>query len=233
MARGPDIGMSEPRRNDMPGPLQISSGLVNPAHVARVAVSALTPEAGTEREVVSGADFEAANRTRLAQAEEQAQQRDYEEGSRRGREAAERELQTRVQQISNLLENLEKQQSNLFSTVEDDIVNLVFESVVRIAGERTASRNAVQEVVKRVMSARDPGVLIVRVSQGDFALLSRELPSLGGENGETRFRVVEDQRVTLGGCILESDRGSLDARLETQLERLRKTLIEARFASAE
>jgi flagellar biosynthesis/type III secretory pathway protein FliH len=39
---------------------------------------------------------------------------------------------------------------------------------------------------------------------------------------------VPDERVALGGCLIDSPGGTLDGRLETQLQRLREVLVATR-----
>ena len=39
---------------------------------------------------------------------------------------------------------------------------------------------------------------------------------------------MADEKVALGGCIVETEGGLLDARIETQIERLRGALLKAR-----
>jgi flagellar biosynthesis/type III secretory pathway protein FliH len=41
---------------------------------------------------------------------------------------------------------------------------------------------------------------------------------------------VADKSIDLGGCVVETDGGTLDARLVTQVDRLRATLLAARAA---
>ena len=47
-------------------------------------------------------------------------------------------------------------------------------------------------------------------------------------SGQDALRYVADAAITLGGCRLESAAGTLDARLERQLEQLRLALLKAR-----
>ena len=70
--------------------------------------------------------------------------------------------------------------------------------------------------------------MLVKVAPEDFELLNarrRELLEGGNASG---VELVADEQVKLGGCVLEGASGNLDARLETQLQRLRDTLLRAR-----
>jgi flagellar assembly protein FliH len=82
-----------------------------------------------------------------------------------------------------------------------------------------AVETAVKESRRRV--DRD-AVLTVAVHQEDFDMLSATAGQAPG------LRWVADDEVRLGGCKVTGSQGSLDARLETQLARLRDTLLEVR-----
>lgn len=69
----------------------------------------------------------------------------------------------------------------------------------------------------------DRKLLSIHLAPADHALLHDEAqpPRLGAA-------LVADERVALGGCIVETDAGSLDGRLETRLAELKAVLLEAR-----
>jgi len=46
-------------------------------------------------------------------------------------------------------------------------------------------------------------------------------------DGVRRIDVVDDRRVGKGGCVVESESGSLDARLDRQLKEVEQVLLEA------
>ncbi len=73
--------------------------------------------------------------------------------------------------------------------------------------------------------------LVVRVSPRDHELLAAE--GLKPKNGDAHaVELLADERVELGGCLIETGGGTLDGRLETQLKRLRDTLLGAARAPA-
>src|SRR6266542_2940076 len=84
---------------------------------------------------------------------------------------------------------------------------------------------AAREAVRR---ARDRSRLIVRVSPADFDVIRQNRDEIleGLEAGHVE--IAADDRVELGGCLLETPSGNLDSRLEVQLANLRRTLLEAR-----
>jgi flagellar assembly protein FliH len=84
----------------------------------------------------------------------------------------------------------------------------------------------VQQVLSR--ATQEEGV-VVRLHPGDCAALRNGGKGLfPGKNGRGKVELVADEEVSLGGCILETSGGSLDARIETQIERLRDSLLKVR-----
>jgi flagellar assembly protein FliH len=70
--------------------------------------------------------------------------------------------------------------------------------------------------------------LVLRVAAADHARLAGKIVVEGA-----RLEVVADERVTLGGCLVETAGGTLDARLEVQLRQLVDTLARAKEAQGE
>ncbi len=75
--------------------------------------------------------------------------------------------------------------------------------------------------------------MVVRVSPDDYEALLVEPVLIELEDQRGAIRLVEDPRVMLGGCIVESSRGTLDARLETQIERLKSVLLDVQKADVD
>ena len=74
--------------------------------------------------------------------------------------------------------------------------------------------------------------MLVRLATADADLLRDmhgEMTRLAGIKG---LEIVADDSIALGGCLLETARGGLDARLETQVQRLRELLLAARRGEA-
>jgi len=46
-------------------------------------------------------------------------------------------------------------------------------------------------------------------------------------DGIDHLEITDDQRVGKGGCIIETNAGNIDARIETQLEQVEKALMAA------
>ena len=113
---------------------------------------------------------------------------------------------------------------------EDAVMGIAFEAICKILARDAVDRKAVRAMVQQVLSraAQEEGV-VVRLHPADCAALRNGGKGLfAGKNGRVRVELVADEEVSLGGCIVETSGGSLDARIETQIERVRDTLLKVR-----
>lgn len=157
----------------------------------------------------------------LTEAYADAEERGHAVGVARGEAAAGAAMQAQVDGLKALAEEIGGALRTLSDTAEDVMIEIVFTAICRILGERGASREAVQDVVRLTVGAmREREQLLVRLHPDDAVLLEE---SLGGA-----VRINADRSVVLGGCIVDSPGGSLDARFETQLDALRAALSSVR-----
>jgi flagellar assembly protein FliH len=80
--------------------------------------------------------------------------------------------------------------------------------------------------------AKAAAELSVRVNPADLPLLEARRAELLATTAAPVLHLLADARVTLGGCLIESAAGTLDARLELQLQGLFETLRAARARMA-
>ena len=206
--RAPVLG-GEPRRlRDPGGILQADAAAMAAARAAQTAAQVVPPAISQE-------------------AQKAAEQRGYEAGLARGQESARREVAARLARLDQILESLARKRDDLLEVLEEDVVELAVEMAGAIIGEQARRADFPQQLIQRVLQERNSSqVLAVRLAPSDLEFLQREgvvPPALPG-NAELRA----DPQVQLGGCIVDTARGSLDARLERQLEQLRAALLDAR-----
>lgn len=170
----------------------------------------------------------------LQQLRNDAYTQGYAEGNQSGLETATREYRVRLDQLSMLIAGMRKSQENEIDGLTDIGVEIVFEAVTRILGRNYLERDGVIAMVREVIRhAKDRSRLVIRVSPADYALLDTERESLIEGWNNQQVDVIADDRVELGGCLLESPAGNLDGRLEVQLQQLRETLLNARQRRSE
>jgi flagellar assembly protein FliH len=155
-------------------------------------------------------------------------------GSRAAEEAVREAHRVSLERLAGIVLAAEQQVARRLEQSEDDMVELVFATVCRIAGELAVSRAGVRGMLRHSIAQLADGPLVaVRVHEQDLAVLrgDADFPAaLERPGGPRDVQWVADERVELGGCRLESATGTLDLTLETQLARLRDTLLETRRA---
>ena len=118
------------------------------------------------------------------------------------------------------------------ATLADSCADIVSEAFLKLAGQHLASREAVLgtvvEVIKRIKDSRE---VTIRVSSQDLAVLREYERHIQQVLGSRHLNLVADPRVNVGGCLVESDVGTLDGRLEVQLRELFETIRAAKAAN--
>lgn len=116
---------------------------------------------------------------------------------------------------------------SIMAESERQIVRIALAAAGRIVGEQlSVSPESISAVVAPLLErARSANRLLLRVSPLDAEALRRALPGLQ-ERAELRGRLAlePDESIERGGCVLETDIGLFDARIEVQIEALAKAL---------
>ena len=190
----------------------------------------------------------------MASGLEEGRARGFEQGQAEGRQAAEaavlqqvRATQERLALMSERLEqwlallpdHFQEQLTARLRAGEDDMVALCHAVICRILGERALSSDAVIQGVRAAVGqfadAQGAALLAIHVHPQDLALLQAD-PALSEWLGRLCAGPIPwrpDEAVQLGGCIVRSNQGGLDARLETQLAALQELLLDGRTAQPE
>ena len=105
-----------------------------------------------------------------------------------------------------------------------DLAYRIAEKVLRASVE--ASPEAVIPVVRELLQrTAGSATVVVRLSPRDHGYLLNNLGSFPEASGHEGLRVCADATVSPGGCVVETEAGALDARLETQLERIAAAVL--------
>jgi flagellar assembly protein FliH len=203
-----------------------------------------------EAEVAAAAEAEVAKRAGYEEGHARGQLEGRAEGLRKGLEEARQAMESearasraaaaeRSSLIEGVLEKLTGQVAGALATAEADMVSLCHLVVCRLLGEQLVTaegvagrvRQAIREHLGDVSEALAVAAFTVHLHPRDLDLL-REAPQLaswldGSAPGAGAPRWVADPEVPRGGCLITSADGTLDARLESQLEALRQLLVDA------
>lgn len=162
-------------------------------------------------------------------ARELGRQRGLQEGRLSGAEEARKSFEGELERIRSIADNLHQAVETQIHGMEDIAVSIAFEAMCRVLGETAVTREGILALVRKAAShAVNTEKVVARLHPGDLAAL-RETGGLDETlSSGVNVSWAADESVVLGGCIVETDSGELDARLETQMERLRAALVAAR-----
>lgn len=137
-----------------------------------------------------------------------------------GRDEAESEL------IDNLLA-IKEIRLQALQEVEQDVLKLSIKLAEKIIGRevRQDEMTRGEIVLNALRQARQQEMLTVRVNASDLPVVEQMRERIDAFGRAKHIDFIADQSVKEGGCIIESQSGTIDARLETQLRILENSLL--------
>ena len=147
-------------------------------------------------------------------------------GHAEGSAAADREMSDMMATMRNLVDMARLERHKLMESAEPELVRLAVGIAERVLHQQIAlDRGVVVEMAKVAIGRLvEKESVTVRVNPGDLERM-REHRDEMLSNGEIKnFRVVEDQRVDRGGVVVETDGGTIDARISTQVNEAKRVL---------
>lgn len=154
-----------------------------------------------------------------------AEREGFANGMAKAEDAARKAVAEQVARLESIIAALSQTRTAIIDDAEDAIVELAYTAICRIVGDAVMTRSAVAGVVEQVlMGFKEHESLIVRLNPQDVELLQQGANSTDGWTATLRA----DTSIRIGGCIVDSGNGTVDARLETQLTRLCEALLSAR-----
>lgn len=201
---------------------------------------AVPPISAPAPEVQAAPDLEAlvaqARQTVLLQIKQEAEsvrelarQRGLQEGRQAGIEEAKKEFASELVRIRSLAGNLQQALSSQFQGVEDVMVEIAFAAICKILGQTAFTQEGIRSLVRQASADMlRLERIVVRLHPADLAALRSSALLDSVLSNASQISWLADNGVQMGGCLLETERGDLDARLETQIARLREVLVAAR-----
>ncbi|MCP3950648.1 MAG: hypothetical protein GY697_00270, partial [Desulfobacterales bacterium] len=154
---------------------------------------------------------------------QQARDAGLAEGFENGKQAVTAELESVVQRLRQAYMDIEKYRKQLYMEAEEEVTTLALAVARKIIDQEiSADRRIVLNVVKGSLDkVIDHGKVKIRINPQDLETVQTAqfefLPHV--ENLEN-VHFEADVAVTSGGCIVETNFGNIDARIENQLEQI-------------
>ncbi|OGQ21558.1 MAG: hypothetical protein A3I05_03395 [Deltaproteobacteria bacterium RIFCSPLOWO2_02_FULL_44_10] len=146
---------------------------------------------------------------------EEARRKGYAEGEAKG-----------LAQVSEQLIALHHLKEKFYEEAEPEVMKLVLSIAEKIIGNLVSEHSdAVKHVVKESLEKAIGDQIVVRVNPEDYqTILSSEGEFRKVIDRTRRLVFKEDDSILKGGCIVETEVGTIDAQIETQLQAIKKAL---------
>jgi flagellar assembly protein FliH len=160
---------------------------------------------------------------------DQARQQGMAEGRAAGEEDGRRSLDAAVAELQAVTAKIPQALAAGIRGVEDIAVAIAYEASCKMMGDMAHLREGILALVQQAAAyAHNVESAVVRLGTRDFITL-REAGALTDTlPSGLAVRWLADDGISVGGCVIETDGGDIDARLDMQFDRLRQTLLRVR-----
>jgi flagellar assembly protein FliH len=147
----------------------------------------------------------------------------------RAQAAAVHATRERGQRLDELLGAMESSLRERLAASQEEMLALCFEAIAATFGELAARSDGVRALVRQALAqTRQLGPVTLHLHPKDLAMIQSDLQALADVQPAREVQFAADDGVALGGCVITSPQGGLDARIETQLARLGEVFRRAR-----
>ena len=133
-------------------------------------------------------------------------------------------LQEGLAQLSEKILETELTREKILGDAEPQIIQMVMDIAEKVIG-REVEKGAVVDVVKQAISQAVGKKITVRINPLDVPFLREREKELFHVVDQTQsVNIKEDEQIPPGGCVVETEMGAVDARLDTQIMAVKKAL---------
>lgn len=153
----------------------------------------------------------------------------FDEGRENGFKEGNQEAERLVDRLHVILDRIMDKRQEILDGTEQQIVELVLlmtRKIVKIISEN--QRNVVMSnVLQALRKVKGRGDVTVRVNLADLKLTTEHTKEfMQTVENIKNLTIMEDSSIDRGGCIVETDFGSIDARISSQLAELEQKILE-------
>ncbi|MGI5174045.1 flagellar assembly protein FliH [Treponema sp. OMZ 840] len=158
-----------------------------------------------------------------------ARKEGFDKGHEDGYQTGRQEVLRLINRLHVIVERTMDRRKNILEETEQQIVDLVLlisRKVVKIISEN--QRNVIMSnVLHALRKVKGRGDVTIRVNLADMDLTSEHVKDfIESVESVKSITIAEDSAVDKGGCIVETDFGSIDARISSQLAELEQKILE-------
>lgn len=153
----------------------------------------------------------------------------YNNGLKQGFEEGKAEADRLVERLHTILDKTLQKRQEILDETEHQIIELVLlisRKVVKVISENQRSV-IITNVLQALKKVKGRGDVTIRVNIADAKLTSEHIKDFtNAVENIKNITIIEDTTIEQGGCIVETDFGSIDARISSQLSELEQKILE-------
>ena len=151
----------------------------------------------------------------------------FKQGEKAGLEQGQKEIRTFVEKIYEILQEVNETKKYLYTKNEKEIIDFILTVAHKIIKQELISN---EEVILSTIKAAmrnmvDSSYIRMYLNPSDLKIVQDFRPHIfDSADGLKNIYLEEDQNIGQGGCIIETNFGRIDARIESQIEEIEETL---------
>ena len=168
-------------------------------------------------------------RTKAAELEKEGYEKGFAEGERAGKEIGEKMVEATLKQYASTLDELKNLRQTVLNHSEQEVVRLALEVAKKVVKREVSIDDELILALVRVALSRlaDQSVMTVRLNPKDCQSILRQRQSAGPRDPlHEGIRLQEDPLISRGGCVIETESGVIDGRIEEQFREIEKGFFE-------
>lgn len=165
------------------------------------------------------------------EAREQGFLQGFEQGLDEAKSQIQKEYHEKIEQAEHLLRLAYEQKEAIISEAEPFLLELstVIASQIIKQELESAPEKFIGLIQQHIHRVKEKESITVCVHPEDFEFIQSQRAHLAAiVNGDTEIKVIPDHTVSSKGCIIRTAYGSVDARIDTQIEEIKKVILESR-----
>lgn len=189
-------------------------------------IQARLEAAQTEAARVIAEAREAADRIRR-EAQQAGQRQARDAAQQQGRAETERRLATALPALERALESLQRDKNQHLQQCERQVVRLALAIAERVIRRELSSRPEITlDLIREALQlAASNDRVTLHLNPEDYDTWREPLARLMAQRSETqKLECLPDPDVTLGGCVVKTEFGSIDQQFQAQLARIAEEL---------
>jgi flagellar assembly protein FliH len=163
----------------------------------------------------------------LTLVEKNAFENGFRQGEKSGMAMAEQKIETIVKRHAEAILEIGRMKSSLYAQVEKEVVKLAIEVAKKIIHrEIQVDPDIIQTLIRVTLAnvaVKNP--VTIHVNPVDFNYISERQAELS-QSEARNISIVPDKSIARGGCLVETDCGDIDARLEEKFHEVEHAFFE-------